>query len=212
MVGASRMVGVLVVAIAAFAIVGCGGSDGPDSSVNGCVIQAATACPGADLSGADLEGAELSGADLSSTNLQDTNLSGANLTETNLSSAQIVDTDLSDADLTRANLTNATISGANLDGATLCGTIRTDGTTDDTSCPASTDTDGHHGHDGHDGHSGSHVVCAGRVRLCGRCDRGADQRFVVDAERNGCRARGRRRDGNGDRPERNDGDSNPLRR
>jgi Pentapeptide repeats (8 copies) len=140
MVGASRMVGVLVVAIAAFVIVGCGGADGPDSSVNGCVIQAATVCPGADLSGADLEGAELSGADLSSTNLQDTNLSGANLTGTNLSSAQIVDTDLSDADLTRANLTNATISGANLDGATLCGTIRTDGTTDDTSCPASTDT------------------------------------------------------------------------
>ena len=29
---------------------------------------------------------------------------------------------------------------ANLDGATLCGTTRTDGTIDDTSCPASTDT------------------------------------------------------------------------
>jgi hypothetical protein len=140
MVRANRMVGVLVVAVVAVAGVGCGGSDGPESSVNGCEIQAATACPGADLSGADLQGAELAGANLSTTNLQDTNLSDANMTEANLSGAQIVGTDLSDADLTGANLTGATITDANLDGATLCGTIRTDGTTDDTSCPASTDT------------------------------------------------------------------------
>jgi hypothetical protein len=120
---------------------GCGGSGGPESSVNGCEIQAGTSCPGADLSGANLASADLSGADLSTANLEGTSLSGANLTRANLSGAQIVDTDLSDADLTGANLTGATITGTNLAGATLCGTIRTDGTTDDTSCPPpSTDT------------------------------------------------------------------------
>lgn len=135
----------VVVTLAATALVvvaaGCGGSSGPESSVNGCEIQAGTSCPGADLSGADLASADLSGADLSTATLEGTNLSGANLTKANLSGAQIVDTDLSDADLTGANLTGATITGTNLAGATLCGTIRTDGTTDDTSCPPpSTDT------------------------------------------------------------------------
>jgi hypothetical protein len=120
--------------------VGCGGSSGPESSVNGCAIQPATACTGIDLSGANLAGANLSQADLSKTNLKDTNLSGANLTEANLRGAQMVDTNLSDANLTSANLTGATVTGANLDGATLCGTTRTDGTTDDTSCPASTES------------------------------------------------------------------------
>ena len=140
MVRASQMVGVLVVAMVALAGVGCGGSDGPESSVNGCEIQAATACPGADLSAADLEGADLAGANLSNANLQDTNLSDADLAGANLSNAQIVNTNLSGADLTGANLTNATIIEADLDSATLCGTIRTDGTMDDTSCPASTET------------------------------------------------------------------------
>jgi len=124
------LVVLLTATAAAVLATGCGGSSGPESSVNGCEIQAGTSCSGTDLSGADLAGADLSGADLSSTNLEGTNLSGANLSEANLSGAQIVSTDLSDADLT----------GANLDGATLCGTIRTDGTTDDTSCPASTET------------------------------------------------------------------------
>jgi hypothetical protein len=119
---------------------GCGGSSGPESEVNGCAIQPATQCPGADLSGANLEDADLSGANLSGASLGETNLSGANLSEANLSSAQIVDADLSDADLTGANLAGATITGTNLDGATLCGTIKTDGTTDDTSCPPSTET------------------------------------------------------------------------
>lgn len=119
---------------------GCGGSSGPESSVNGCEIRAGTSCPGADLSGADLASADLSGADLSTANLEGTNLSGANLSRANLSGAQIVDTDLSDANLTSANLTGATITGANLQGATLCGTIRTDGTTDDSSCPPQTET------------------------------------------------------------------------
>ncbi len=117
----------------------CGGSDGPDT-VSGCAIEPGTSCAGDDLSGADLAGADLSRADLSNVNLEGTNLSGANLSEANLSGASLVDTDLSDADLTGARLEGATISGTNLDGATLCGTIRTDGTTDDTSCPASTDT------------------------------------------------------------------------
>lgn len=125
--------------VAAAVLAGCGGSDGPET-VNGCVIEPSTGCANIDLSGADLEGADLSGATLSGTNLEGTNLSGANLTEADLSGAQIVDADLSDADLTRANLTGATITGTNLDGATLCGTTRTDGTIDDTSCPASTDT------------------------------------------------------------------------
>jgi hypothetical protein len=118
---------------------GCGGSDVP-KAVGGCTIEPGAQCPNADLSGADLEGADLSRADLSGANLTDTNLSEANLSEANLSDATIVDTDLSDADLTRANLTGATITGTNLEGATLCGTTRTDGTTDDSGCPASTDT------------------------------------------------------------------------
>ena len=52
----------------------------------------------------------------------------------------MVDTNLEDADLTSANLTGATITDTDLDGAILCGTTRTDGTTDDTDCQASTDT------------------------------------------------------------------------
>ncbi|MBM2822915.1 MAG: pentapeptide repeat-containing protein [Thermoleophilia bacterium] len=138
-----RTLAVVTLATTALIVIatGCGGSGGPESSVNGCEIQAGTSCPGADLSSADLASADLSGADLSTATLEGTNLSGANLTKANLSGAQIVDTDLSDADLTGANLTGATITGANLAGATLCGTIRTDGTTDDTSCPPpSTDT------------------------------------------------------------------------
>ena len=130
---------VLTTACATVLLAGCGGSDGPET-VNGCVIEPSTSCASADLSGADLSGADLSRATLSGANLEGTNLSDANLTEANLAGAQIVDTDLSGADLTSANLTDATISGANLEGATLCGTTRTDGTVDDTSCPASTDT------------------------------------------------------------------------
>jgi hypothetical protein len=129
----------LTALVAALVLAGCGGSGGPET-VNGCVIEPSTGCANIDLSGADLEGADLSRATLSGTNLQGTNLSGANLTEADLSGAQIIDADLSDADLTSAKLTGATISGTNLDGATLCGTTRTDGSVDDTSCPASTDT------------------------------------------------------------------------
>ena len=131
----------LSVALAATTLAGCGGSDSAET-VAGCVIEPGTQCPNVDLSGAELEDAELSGADLSGATLERTNLSGADLSAANLSGAQIVDADLSDADLTDANLAEATITGTNLAGATLCGTTRTDGTTDDTSCPASTDTTG----------------------------------------------------------------------
>jgi Pentapeptide repeats (8 copies) len=130
----------IAIAVAATALLaGCGGSGVPDS-VNGCAIEPGTSCPNADLAGADLEGADLSRATLSGVDLTATNLSNANLSEANLSNAKIVGANLSDADLTSANLTGADISGTNFDGATLCGTTRTDGTVDDTSCPASTDT------------------------------------------------------------------------
>ena len=129
----------LAVALVAFTV-GCGGSSGPET-VNGCTIEPGALCSGADLSGADLSGADLTKANLTNANLEGTNLSGANLSEANLGGAQIIDTDLSDADLTGANLQDATITDANTEGATLCGTIRTDGTTDDSSCPSSETTD-----------------------------------------------------------------------
>ena len=129
----------LIALLAAAALAGCGGSDSADE-VAGCVIEAATQCPNVDFTGSDLEDADLSGANFSGANLTDVNLSGADLTQINLTGAQIIDADLSDADLTRAILTGATITGTNLDGAVLCGTTRTDGTVDDSSCPATTDT------------------------------------------------------------------------
>jgi hypothetical protein len=134
-----RVLWVATAVVATVLVAGCGGSGVPDS-VNGCAIEPGTSCPNADLSGADLSGADLSQATLTNANLEGTDLSGANLTEADLSRAQIVDADLTDANLTSTNLTGADISGTNLDGATLCGTIRTDGTVDDTSCPASTQT------------------------------------------------------------------------
>jgi hypothetical protein len=129
----------LIALVAATMLAGCGGSDSADE-VGGCTIEPATQCPNVDFTGADLEDADLSSANLSGANLTDVNLSGADLTQVNLSGAQIIDADLSDADLTRANLTGATITGTNLDDAVLCGTTRTDGTVDDSSCPATTDT------------------------------------------------------------------------
>ena len=129
----------LLALILAAALTGCGGSDTTDE-VGGCAIEPATQCPNVDFTGANLEDADLSSANLSGANLTDVNLSGADLTQINLSGAQIIDADLSEADLTRANLTGATITATNLDDAVLCGTTRTDGTVDDTSCPATTDT------------------------------------------------------------------------
>jgi uncharacterized protein YjbI with pentapeptide repeats len=130
--------GLVMATVVGLLLVGCGGSD--TETVNGCVIESGTQCANIDLSGADLEGADLSRAGLSGTNLEGTNLSGANLSEADLTDARMVDTNLEDADLTSANLTGATITDTDLDGAILCGTTRTDGTTDDTDCQASTDT------------------------------------------------------------------------
>jgi hypothetical protein len=135
-----RALQVLLTTVAATAaLAGCGGSDGPET-VNGCVIEPSTSCVNVDLSGADLSGADLSRAVLSGANLEDADLSDANLSEASNRNSHIGDPDRAGADLTTANRPGATITGANLDGATLCGTTRTDGTVDDTSCPASTDT------------------------------------------------------------------------
>lgn len=131
----------LVGAVASVLVAGCGGSGGSET-VNGCAIEAGTSCPGADLSGAALSGSDLSRADLTGANLDGADLSKSDLSEANLSNAQMNGTNLSDADLTSANLTGATISDTDLEGATLCGTTRTDGTTDDSDCPASTETTG----------------------------------------------------------------------
>lgn len=117
-------------------LAGCGGSTSAQE-VRGCVIQPGAQCPGADLSGAQLQDVDLTRSDLTGANLTATNLSGANLTEANLSGALLVSTDLSGADLTRTVLSGATITATNLAGTTRCGTVRTDGSIDDSSCPAS---------------------------------------------------------------------------
>jgi Pentapeptide repeats (8 copies) len=134
-----RVPGILVAGVAVVLLSGCGGSSGTET-VDGCAIEPATSCAGADLSGADLSGVDLSRSNLSGANLDSADLSGADLTEADLSGAHLMGANLSDADLTSANLTDATITATNLDGATLCGTTRTDGTVDDSSCPASTET------------------------------------------------------------------------
>jgi hypothetical protein len=130
----------LLTLVAGLLLSGCGGGSSDAQTVNGCTIESETSCPSADISNADLTGADLSRADLSGATLDGTNLSDANLAEANLSGAHLDGTDLSGADLTSANLTEAELTDVNLDGAILCGTTRTDGTIDDSSCPASTDT------------------------------------------------------------------------
>jgi uncharacterized protein YjbI with pentapeptide repeats len=63
-------VGIAAAIIVAVVAAGCGGPSSPESSVNGCEIQPAAACAGADLSGADLAGADLSQSNLANTNLE----------------------------------------------------------------------------------------------------------------------------------------------
>jgi hypothetical protein len=109
--------------------------------VNGCVIQAGSTCPGANLSGQNLQGANLAGANLATANLSKSNLSNANLSGSNLTGANLTGVTMLNGDLRSANLTNADFSGANLENVILtnstnCGTIRTDGTIDDDSCPS----------------------------------------------------------------------------
>lgn len=113
----------------------CGGSG--TKTVGGCKIEMNTSCPNADLNGSDLSGQDLTGANFSGADFTDADLSGANLTEANLTNARIVNTNMQDTNLTRTNLNGATIEGTDLAGATTCGTIRTNGTIDDTDCPPS---------------------------------------------------------------------------
>ena len=109
-------------------------------TIAGCQLLAGANCAGDNLTGANLAGVNLAGANLatanlSSANLSNADLSGANLTAANLTGATMVDTDLSGANLTKANLTGANLQNVNLTDADSCGTIRTDGTIDNESCP-----------------------------------------------------------------------------
>jgi len=124
------LVGGLLLMVAA-----CGG--GGTKSVGDCKIEANTSCPNADLNGSDLSGQDLTGSNFSGADFENADLSDANLTEANLTNARIVNTNMQDTNLTRTNLSGATIEGTNLSGATRCGTIRTNGTVDDTDCPPS---------------------------------------------------------------------------
>jgi hypothetical protein len=126
---------ILLCTAGVLALAACGG--GGTEEVNGCKIEPNTVCQGADLSDSDLSGEDLTGANLSGANLTDVDLSDANLTEANLTNARIIDANLDNANLTRTNLEGATIENTALAGTTRCGTIRTNGTIDDTSCPAS---------------------------------------------------------------------------
>jgi hypothetical protein len=91
--------------------------------INGCVIQARFACPGAripnftwgtdqfpiNLSFGDFAHADLAGDTFAFAGLQETNLEGANLTDANLGGAQLDDANLTDANLTGATSTRAVI-------------------------------------------------------------------------------------------------------
>ena len=114
-------------------------TDGVGQTINGCVIQPFTSCPGANLSVADLANAHLNFANLNGANLTNANLSSAILTgatlttadlsfatltgtdlfHTNLSFANLPEANLTRASLTQANLQNAFLKNANLNGAYL---------------------------------------------------------------------------------------------
>jgi hypothetical protein len=141
--------------LVALAMAGCGDDSKSASStttapsgprtVNGCLIQAGANCPGANLSGQNLQGVNLAGANLatanlSKSNLSNANLTGANLTDANLMNVTMLNTNLSNANLTRANFTGGNLDNVKLTGATHCGTIRTDGSVDNSSCPQPTPT------------------------------------------------------------------------
>jgi uncharacterized protein YjbI with pentapeptide repeats len=113
--------------------------DATGQVVNGCLIEAYTKCPGADLHGADLYGVDLHGADLSQANLTDAivaqadvsladlpgaelngaDLTGDNLRRTDLRGASLVNTDLPGSDLSYANLIFDDLHGADLSDAAL---------------------------------------------------------------------------------------------
>ncbi len=119
------------------------------TSPTGCLIQAFTSCPNANLIDADLTGADLyeanlylanmSGANLTGANLYEAyvdgaNLSGANLTGANLNWAYLTAVNLTGANLTDANLFGAGLNAANLTGVTWSNTTCPDGTITNTGC------------------------------------------------------------------------------
>jgi uncharacterized protein YjbI with pentapeptide repeats len=121
------------------ALVGCSSSGSTVKTIAGCKIEPSTNCAGSNLSGQDLQGANLSEANLSNANLSGANLSKANLSGANLTSANLSRATLDGSNLTSANLTKTDLRGASLTNDLLtnairCGTIRTDGTIDDTGC------------------------------------------------------------------------------
>ena len=70
--------------------------------LDGCVLQAYTKCPGANLSNAILEGINLQGAYLKGAKLKNTILRNANLIDVYLYEADLTGADLSGADLSKA--------------------------------------------------------------------------------------------------------------
>lgn len=120
--------------------------------VGDCQIEPGSDCRADDLAGAHLHRADLHGANLSLADVKNANLSvanlrkvdfkranlaGADLRYAHLNGANLTDANLANADLTYASLKGATVTNASFTGATLCGTIRTDGTIDNTGCPKS---------------------------------------------------------------------------
>ena len=84
--------------------------------INGCKLEAETACPGADLGAADLSNLNLRGADL-----RGSNLTGATLNHTNLRGANLNGAKLDNATGYRLQLYRASLRGAKVRNATLPG-------------------------------------------------------------------------------------------
>jgi uncharacterized protein YjbI with pentapeptide repeats len=111
---------------------GWGTTGTPASLPSGWVIEYSCMIgPGANLASCSLEDADLSGLDLAGANFANIRyLAGTNFTGANLSSATLTGVDMSGANLTRANLLDAQTSG----------TVFTDVTWADTTCPDGTNS------------------------------------------------------------------------
>lgn len=83
----------------------------PGQTINGCVIEPYTKCPGMDLAYNNLDSANLQGADLS----------GANLTGIFANNSELSNAILTGANLTWASLWAANLTGASLTKSTLAG-------------------------------------------------------------------------------------------
>ena len=99
-------------------------TDGVGQTINGCVIQPFTSCPGADLAKANLANAYLpfailTGANLTSANLSSAILTGATLTTADLSFATLTGAGMMHINLSFANLPEANLTGAFLNEAKL---------------------------------------------------------------------------------------------